>query len=160
ADQPHRPGIRDRGGARIPARGTLELVASRKRSMRATRIIPLLAAILLPTWALAQTTTGTVRGTVTDDSGAVIPGATITVTNKGTGVPRETISDESGTYVVSNLAAGPYEVKAELQRFQTQIQTVTVLTGAAANADFKLKVGAASEVIQVTGSTAQVNLTE
>src|SRR5688572_24515812 len=120
----------------------------------------LLVLFLISALASAQTTTGSVRGTVYDDSGAIVPGVSITVTNKATGVPRPAISDENGNYVVSNLGAGTYEVKAALASFQTQTQTVTVLTGTNANADFKLKVGAASEIIQVTGSTAQVNLTE
>jgi hypothetical protein len=119
-----------------------------------------LAVLLFPAWASPQTTTGGVRGTVYDESRAVVPGATITVTNKSTGLPRETVSDSNGNYDVSNLAAGVYEVKAELVRFQTQLQTVTVLTGSIANADFQLKVGASSELIQVTSSTAQVSLTE
>ena len=129
--------------------------------MKPTMAWPTLFVLfLIPALASAQTTTGSVRGTVYDDSGAIVPGVTITVTNKGTGVPRQTISDENGIYVVSNLGAGAYEVKAELASFQTQTQTATVLTGTSANADFRLKVGAASEIIQVTGSTAQVNLTE
>ncbi|MGH8245139.1 MAG: carboxypeptidase regulatory-like domain-containing protein, partial [Gammaproteobacteria bacterium] len=116
--------------------------------------------LTLLTGLFFQTATGGVRGTARDESGAVIPGVSITITHKATGSARHTISDETGSYLAPNLNPGAYEVKAELASFQTQAQTVTVLTGSNANADFKLKVGAASEVIQVTSDTAQVNLTD
>jgi hypothetical protein len=108
----------------------------------------------------AQTSSGTVRGVIQDDSGAIIPGVTITVISKTTGVSRQAISDETGIYVVPNLIPGEYEVKAELASFQTQVQETTVLTGATANVDFRLKVGTSAEIVQVTSGTAQVNLTE
>ena len=109
---------------------------------------------------LGQTATGGIRGVIRDDSDGLIRGATITVTNKGTGVARQSISDETGNYHVSNLLPGEYEIKVELAGLQSQAQSVTVLTGANANADFKMTVGSASEVIQVESKTAQVNLTE
>jgi hypothetical protein len=109
---------------------------------------------------LGQTATGGIRGVIRDDSDGVVRGATITVTNKGTGVARQSISDETGSYQVSNLLPGEYEIKVELPGLQTQVQSATVLTGANANADFKMTVGSASEVIQVESKTAQVNLTE
>src|SRR5262245_4395417 len=120
----------------------------------------LIVIIASPCLGRAQTITGGMRGTIQDESGAIIPGVTVTVSNKSTGVSRQVITDNTGSYLVSNLAAGTYEVKAEVASFQTQVQEITVLTGSNSNADFKLKVGLATEIIQVASSTAQVNLTE
>ena len=130
--------------------------------MRALKLALLLltAGALLETLALGQIAAGGIGGTVRDQSDAVVPGVAVTVTNKGTGNSRQVVTDETGAYLATNLLPGAYEVKAEITGFQSQVQTVTVLTGANSNADFKLKVGASSEVIQVTGETAQVNLTE
>ncbi len=124
-------------------------------------LFAILAVIIaFPYLGRAQTTTGGIRGTIQDESGALIPGVTLTVTNKSTGVSRQVTADDTGSYLVSNLAAGTYAVKAEVSSFQTQVQEVTVLTGSHSNADFNLKVGVATEIIQVASSTAQVNLTE
>jgi hypothetical protein len=118
------------------------------------------AGFLLPAFVIGQIATGSLRGIVRDQSDAVVPGVSVTVTNKDTGNSRQVVSDDVGVYLATNLLPGNYEVKAELSGFQAQVQTITVLTGTQANADFKLKVGASSEVIHVTGQTAQVNLTD
>jgi hypothetical protein len=120
----------------------------------------MLAGLVYPSLLVGQTTTGGIRGVVRDESGAVVPGATITVTSKTTGLSRQVISDETGNYLVANLLAGEYEIKTELSSFQSQVQQATVRTGSNTNADFSLKVGVASEVVQVVASTAQVNLTD
>ena len=132
-----------------------------KSSGRERCLFAILAVIIaFPYLGRAQTTTGGIRGTIQDESGALIPGVTLTVTNKSTGVSRQVTADDTGSYLVSNLAAGTYAVKAEVSSFQTQVQEVTVLTGSHSNADFNLKVGVATEIMQITSSTAQVNLTE
>src|SRR5262249_26129117 len=79
----------------------------------------ILAALLLPAEGAAQTATGDLRGTVHDESGAVIPGATVTITSKSTGVARHAVSDPTGSYTVSNLNPGEYDVKAEMTGFQS-----------------------------------------
>src|SRR3989449_6927765 len=120
----------------------------------------LLVSWLMPALLMSQAVTGGIRGTIQDESGAVIPGASITATHKTLGITRQAVSDETGTYLLPNLNAGEWEVKAELTGFQTQVQTFTVVTGSTGNVDFKLKVGASSEVVEVIGQAGQVSTTE
>ena len=127
--------------------------------MRYKISIAFLVSFLLPSLLMGQGTGG-IRGVIRDDSGAVIPGVTMTATSKATGAARTAVSDDTGTYSLVNMNSGDYDVKSELTSFQSQVQTVTVTTGSTANLDFKLKVGASSEVVQVTGQAAQVNTTE
>ena len=74
-----------------------------------------------PAWA--QVTSGTILGTVSDVTDAVLPGAEITVTRVETGASRTDISDDEGRYRFSNLSLGNYEVVASLPGFQTSVRT-------------------------------------
>src|SRR5436190_24200725 len=78
---------------------------------------------------MAQNPTGSIRGTVTDQQGAIIQNATVTVTNKATGDARKVNTGSDGSYAVENLLAGEYEVKIEASNFATQNSTLTVQTG-------------------------------
>src|SRR5688572_11732365 len=71
----------------------------------------------------AQSTTGRISGTVTDASGAVLPGATVSVTQEGTGLTRSAIADEKGAYVFVSLPTGAYTVAAELSGFQKAVRS-------------------------------------
>jgi Carboxypeptidase regulatory-like domain len=75
-------------------------------------------------WAQA---TAQINGTVTDSSGAILPGVTVTATHMGTGVRREAVSDATGSYSLLNLPLGPYRLDATLQGFRTYAQTGIVL---------------------------------
>src|SRR3989442_7808884 len=70
----------------------------------------------------AQLGTGTLSGTVFDQSGAVLPGASITVTNSGTGFRRETVSSETGDYKLAGLLPGTYEVTGEFVGFSRLVR--------------------------------------
>lgn len=72
--------------------------------------------------------TGALFGTVNDETGAVIPGVTVTITNVGTGITRTVISDEGGRYRAYNLDLGTYNVRAELAGFQTAARPGIQLT--------------------------------
>ena len=76
-----------------------------RRCLKVIRITCSLALAFLD--AMAQTTTGSIVGTVTDKTGAVVPGAALTVTNTDTGSSNKTITDSSGNYVVTPSARGP-----------------------------------------------------
>jgi hypothetical protein len=123
-------------------------------------LILLLVALLIPSLLRSQAPTGGIRGVIHDESGAVIPGVSITATYKTLGISRSALSDDTGTYLLPNLNVGEWEVKSELTSFQTQVQTVTVVTGSTVNVDFRLTVGASSEVVEVTSQVGQVNTTE
>ena len=106
----------------------------------------------------AQGLTGQITGTVVDSSGSVLPGATVTVKNTGTQISRETTTDESGTFVVTDLLAGTYEVTVALNSFKTAVQTGIVLsaTERLGLRPIVLEVGALSETVSVQAEAARV----
>ena len=81
------------------------------RPMRAALRLAVVAALLLPAAAAAQSTLGTIRGTVTDPQKQVVAGAAVLITDEDTGVPRVADTDGSGNYEVPNLRAGNYRVE-------------------------------------------------
>src|ERR1022692_3018818 len=87
----------------------------------------LLAAVLFVTGAMAQTGTGTLRGTMTDDSGGVIPAANVTLIGKGVAKTAQTQAD--GSYVFQGVAPGQYTVKAVLPGFATVNKQVNITGG-------------------------------
>jgi Carboxypeptidase regulatory-like domain/TonB dependent receptor/TonB-dependent Receptor Plug Domain len=116
----------------------------------------LLFSLSLP--SPAQTITGTITGGVTDASGAVIAGATVTVENLGTAQTRTATTSRSGSFDVPDLAIGKYKVSAAAEGFKTGVQTVEVLTGAVSRAEFKLPVGQRAETVEVEGSAPLIDL--
>ncbi|MFQ5740935.1 MAG: carboxypeptidase regulatory-like domain-containing protein [Acidobacteriota bacterium] len=111
-----------------------------------------------PLWA--QVTTGTISGTVTDESGSLVPETTITLTHLATGTTRTVVTDSLGRYQVPGLALGSYEVKAEHSGFQAAIRTgIELAIGRHAVVDLTLRVGAVTEQIVVTADSSQVDTT-
>jgi hypothetical protein len=110
--------------------------------------------------ALAAKTGGTVlTGTVTDPSGAVVPGATITVTEPQTRVARTITTDANGRYVVAGLDPGGYNVDASAPGFKsTRLSGVALTAQKESVANFNLRVGAASETVTVEASAASEEL--
>jgi Carboxypeptidase regulatory-like domain/TonB dependent receptor/TonB-dependent Receptor Plug Domain len=106
----------------------------------------------------AQTITGTISGDVTDASGAVVAGATVTVENLGTSEKRTATTTSSGSYRVPDLAIGKYKVAATAEGFKTLVQTTEVLTGAVSRAEFKLPIGQRTETVEVQGSAPLIDL--
>ncbi len=84
----------------------------------ALAICALLIAMFFPTVLMAQIATGGITGTVTDPTGAVVPGAKITLTNDATGVVLSTVSTSTGTYSLTAVMPGTYTLQAESQGFQ------------------------------------------
>lgn len=114
----------------------------------------LCCAILLlsATFALAQTITATIRGTITDPSGAIVPNATVTATNVETGVTTKTRSDGAGAYNIQFLPIGQYTVSATASGFATTSRgPFTLNIDQIVEMDLALKVGAASTTVQVGG---------
>ena len=117
----------------------------------------LLVAVLSSPYIWAQAT-AQISGTVRDQSGAVLPGAEITVTQTDTGVRRNTISNETGSYVLSNLPLGPYRLEAALPGFRTFVQTGIVLqVNSNPVINVVLDVGQVAEQVEVQ---ANANLVE
>src|SRR5499426_4919941 len=77
--------------------------------------------------AVAQITTATLSGTIKDETGGVLPGVDVVVTNLETGLTRSAVSDAQGYFAVAGLAPGRYEARASLQGFATGVQSGIVL---------------------------------
>ena len=108
-----------------------------------------LVAACLP--ALAQLGTGQIEGTVSDSSGAVIPGATVTIRNLDTGSERVLTADSSGHYRAVALPPGPYSVKVEHTGFRPVERTgLAVVVGATISVDLTLEVKPVTEAVVVT----------
>src|SRR6516162_6590687 len=121
------------------------------------RLVILIATICLgPIGALAQLATGSIQGLVSDKSGAIVPNATVTVTNTATGLARNADSNASGLYDFPSLPPGDYTVTAEATGFSKQVFEHVVLTvNAEQSINFDLSPGGATETMTVT-STAPV----
>jgi hypothetical protein len=101
----------------------------------------------------AQSSTGQILGIVTDSSGAVIPGATVTVTNTATNESRSVKTGGAGTYLVSQLIPGPYNIKVEASGFATYVLKVDALeVNQAMNQTVALKAGSESQTVEVQAS--------
>src|SRR4029079_14549563 len=100
----------------------------------------------------AQITTGDVVGRVTDRSGAVLPGATVTVENVGTHDVRSTVASATGDYVVNLLPIGSYLVRVELESFRAQESRVDLRSGERIRVDAKPAIGGPSDTVQATAT--------
>jgi hypothetical protein len=115
--------------------------------------------VLIPTLTQAQTQTGTIAGTVTDSSGAVVVGAIIKITNVGTGVTQAATTNAEGRYLVPLMPTGDYQLEASKSGFQSVIHKgITLTVGAAPVVDFTLPVGQTSTSVTVEGQVSQVNV--
>ena len=114
------------------------------------RAAAVLSCLLLATSASAQVTTGDIVGRVTDESGAVLPGATVTVDNVGTHEIRTTVTSATGDYVVNLLPIGSYQVRVELESFRAQESRVDLRSSERIRVDARLALGALSDTVQVT----------
>ncbi|MBS1850315.1 MAG: TonB-dependent receptor [Acidobacteria bacterium] len=103
-------------------------------------------------WAYAQNVTGSIVGTLTDTSGAVLSGAAITVTNSQTQFTRTVTTGTNGDYVVTPLAPGEYIVRASATGFRTrEHEKINLEVNQSIRVDFHLDVGSISETVKVTG---------
>ncbi|MGA3185466.1 MAG: carboxypeptidase regulatory-like domain-containing protein [Bryobacteraceae bacterium] len=104
-----------------------------------------------------QAPTGTILGTVNDESGAVVPDVTLTITNKATGVSRSVTTNAEGTFSAPALPAGQYELRAEVKGFKTVVRQAEVEVGRSTTVDIPLSIGSSKEVVTVEAATAQIN---
>jgi hypothetical protein len=116
----------------------------------------LLAVLAVP--GAAQTSSCRLEGIVRDASGAVIPGASVTILNTRTQLTAETITNEAGIFVFPALPPGDYTVSAEAQGFKIEVHTaVTLNVSATVSETFRLEVGATAETITVEASSQRIN---
>ena len=119
-------------------------------------------AFLLPGRALAQATTASVRGTVTDPSNAVVRGASVTVVNASTGITNEQKTDSKGNFLFPDLhIGGPYTVAVDASGFQRFTATSIMLDlRSAREIDAKLQLGTSSQTLQVSSAAVQVEVSD
>ncbi len=126
------------------------------RQLKSTAIL-IVFVLGIAMHAHGQVSSGAILGSVTDSSGALIPGVSITVTHQGTNQTRTAITNESGTYRVEPLQSGVYTISAELSGFKKEVRNgVRVEVDARVRMDFALQVGAVSEQIEVQASAPLV----
>ncbi len=113
---------------------------------------------MLPSRVQAQT--ASVSGTVTDSSGAAVPGASIELRNTATGATRTVVTDNQGRYSVPELNIGTYELRGSKTGFETTVRSgVTLTVGAAPVVDIQLPVGQATQTVTVSAEASQVETT-
>jgi hypothetical protein len=117
----------------------------------------LVVFVLAASSAIAQSTTGTILGTVKDSSGAIVPGASVTALATDTGQSRTVNTGEDGGYRFDAMAVGTYQITVKATGFSTDVQTGLVLNvGAEAVSNFTLQVGEVSQTVSVTAESTQV----
>lgn len=116
-------------------------------------VLPVLAALAIASHAAAQITAATVGGTVKDESGAVLPGVSVTVKNTATGLTRSAVTDSDGFFTIPGLPPGTYESRATLSGFATALEKIALAVAQQAGLTFTLKIGGAEETITVVGTS-------
>ncbi len=106
---------------------------------------------------IAQAPTGNISGIVSDETGAVIPNATVTITNKGTGVARTATTNSEGIYTAISMPAGDYEIRVESNGFKTSVRDATVTVGGSSQVNMPMSLGGTKEVVTVEAASAQIN---
>jgi len=116
------------------------------------------AAILIGSFAVTlvthgQSVAGTIRGRVTESTGAALPAVQVTITNKSTGLQHTTRTSHDGWYEAGNLSAGQYRVEAVLNGFRDLVSEAVVQTGITTEANLVLQVGSSRESVTVSAAT-------
>jgi hypothetical protein len=117
----------------------------------------LMMSILIASFSFAQSSTGTIQGSVADTQGAVIPNASVTTTNQGTNRAITVTSNGEGLFSLPALDPGPYKVEIKATNFQTTTRQVTLQTAQVVNLEFALQPGSTSQTVEVTAETPIVD---
>jgi hypothetical protein len=130
----------------------------RRRPFRAARSI--LASIVMLALAAPAFAQGgaNVGGVITDETGAALPGVTVTIVNKNNGASQVIVTGPEGNYRAVNLQPAPYEVSAELSGFATMKKAITLFVGADSTLNFTLGVATLSESVTVVGESPLVEV--
>ena len=122
-------------------------------------ILKVLLVALLPAAAFAQRTSATISGTLTDPTGALVPGAQVSATETSTGAVSRGEANSDGFYVLTSLSPGTYSLKIEKQGFQTYVaESIVVQVNRPVTINATLQVGATNQTVTVASQAEQVNL--
>ncbi len=123
-------------------------------------VLGLLVILLIPVAVNAQVAGGSISGKITDNNGALIPGAQVAIKNTATGVTTNLVANEEAVYRASNLLPGDYEITASAPNFTPFLQKgVTLTVGADLTIDLKLAAGAVTATIMVSDQAPAVDTT-
>src|SRR6516164_4536265 len=144
---------------------TIDKEVRRRKSMNARRsVVAVLGLMLLLAFASSTSWAqfnSQINGTVTDPSGAVVPDATVTVTNVATGVTRTAQTSSSGTYIISSLPPGTFDVTVSKPGFRTETQKgLNVSVALPVTLNLTLQLGTATQQVNVTAAAPLVETTE
>jgi hypothetical protein len=128
--------------------------------MKRFALVAALLALAAPRAVFAQVDRATVSGLVKDSGGAVVAGASVTVTNLSTNVASQQTTTDTGSYLVVNLIPGQYRIDVELTGFKKRSQTVTLEVGQRARVDIPLEVGNFAETVDVAGASPILKTSE
>lgn len=131
------------------------------KSMRSAKTLTLVLITLLASLnAAGQQITGSLRGTVSDPSGAIVPGATVTAKQVETGLTRVAITDRQGEYVLVELPIGHYQLEIQAKGFQTYLQQgISLDVNQTATIGIHLKLGSETQQVEVSANAALVQST-
>lgn len=125
------------------------------------KILPVILAVLFPVMAAAQLRQAELSGTVTDESGGVLPGVTLTATHVATQQTRTTVSDASGRFLFAALPVGVYEIRAELDSFApTIVRDYRLQVGDSARLEVRMQLRTLEESVTVSGEAPLVDATK
>jgi carboxypeptidase family protein len=117
------------------------------------------ASLLVASPLFAQSTTGSIQGTTVDQSGAAVPGVTVTILNANTQVTRTLVTDAEGSFTAELLPVGPYEVTSEIQGFETKKTAVQLSVGQTVTLRVDLAVAAVRESVTVSATAPVLEVT-
>src|SRR5579862_5399379 len=146
----------ERSGRLEMLRPTLRGDMTVKRLITGILALLVIALVMAPSLMAQSLVSGDLTGTVTDPSGAVVSGATVTLKNDANGQTRTTTTNSSGAYRFSLLQPGSYTVTANAQGFSKAQASTSVNVGQATIADVKLAVGSNSQTVEVTSQAPLV----
>ena len=127
--------------------------STRNRSWTGLILAMSLVAFLIGALPLVgQTVAGTVTGTITDATGAIVPGAPVSVKNTDTGDTRKSVSNGAGFFSIPALPPGPYVIDAKVKGFKEETSSLTVSAGQTLSINLKLSVGSETEKVEVFSS--------
>src|ERR1700739_4204895 len=131
--------------------------AGMNASWKFNGLLGLVVLLLVSVSACFAQSTATLSGTVTDPSGAVVPGAQVTVHSLATGLDRQLVTDSAGLYVAPSLVPGDYQVQTKAAGFSTYtVKQVTLDVDQHVTVNMALAVSSAGETVQVEGAASQI----
>src|SRR3984957_8809025 len=137
---------------------TMVASRSRGRSLWMSLVAVLCLTMFLSIASSAQVSGGSITGTLTDPTGAVVPGAKVTIVNRGTGIGQTLTTTSTGLFNKPNLDPGTYDVTFEAGGFATMKTEALVDVGHDTVLDIKLQVASGTQVVNVTTATSSVDL--